>query len=154
MFAEGMAAPGVAAVLEVSTKAAYAWRRAWVAGGVGALASKGRPGPARRLSEEQVRRLEQRLDEGPVAAGYADQRWTLARVAALITGMFRCRLSLQNTAVLLRRMGWSPQVPALRAAERDEAAIAGWRKRTWPAVKGSRAGWARGSVSPTSPASR
>jgi transposase len=154
MFAAGVAAPEVAAVLEVSTKAAYAWRRAWAAGGAPALASRGRPGPARKLSDEQVRRLEQKLEEGPVAAGHTDQRWTLARVAALIAGMFRCRLSLQGTAVLLRRMGWSPQVPALRAAERDEAAIAGWRRQTWPAVKGSRAGWARGSASPTSPASR
>jgi hypothetical protein len=47
MFAEGTPAPEVAAVLEVSTKAAYAWRPVWLAGGAQALASKGPPGPDR-----------------------------------------------------------------------------------------------------------
>jgi putative transposase len=51
MFAEGMDAREVAAVLEVSTKSAYTWRRAWTTGGEQALASKGAPGPARVLSE-------------------------------------------------------------------------------------------------------
>jgi putative transposase len=54
MFAEGIPAPEVAAVLEVSTKAAYGWRRAWVAGGAQALASKGSPGPQPTLSQVQV----------------------------------------------------------------------------------------------------
>jgi hypothetical protein len=66
MFAEGMPAPEVAAVLEVSTKAAYAWRRDWLAGGVQALASKGPPGPQPTLLQAQVDRLERRLKRGPV----------------------------------------------------------------------------------------
>jgi putative transposase len=62
-------------VLEVSTKAAYQWRRAWLAGGSQALASKGPPGPERALSDVQVARLQERLAAGPAAAGYGeDQR--------------------------------------------------------------------------------
>ena len=38
MFADGVSAPQVAAELEISTKSAYAWRRAWKAGGEQALA--------------------------------------------------------------------------------------------------------------------
>jgi transposase len=106
------------------------------------------------LSQAQVDQLERALEQGAAAAGYRDQRWTLARVSALITAMFRYRLSLQTVSVLLHRMGWSPQQPVHRAAERDERAIAGWRRWQWPAVKGSRAGWVRGSASPTSPVSR
>lgn len=149
MFADGMSAPEVAAALEVSTKAAYTWRRAWAAGGADALASKGPPGRARKLSAVQVERLAARLDEGPAAAGYDDQRWTLARVAKLISTMFHQTLSVQAVSVLLHRLGWTPQVPAHRAAERDEEQIVHWRRHQWPAVKGSRAGWARGSSSPT-----
>lgn len=79
VFAEGASAPQVASVLEVSTKSAYGWRRAWAAGGAAALLSKGRPGPPRRLSDAQLARLQARLDAGPAAAGYVtDQRWTLA----------------------------------------------------------------------------
>ena len=57
MFADGMSAVQVAAVREVSTKSAYAWRRAWVAGGEQALVSNGAPGPDRRSSDAQVQRL-------------------------------------------------------------------------------------------------
>jgi hypothetical protein len=46
--------------------------------------------------------------------------------------------------------GWSVQIPARRAAERDEDRIAAWRKETWPVVKGRRRTWAPGSSSKTS----
>lgn len=155
MFADGMTAVQVAAALEVSTKSAYAWRRAWVAGGPVGLASRGASGPRRRLSDDQMARLELRLAEGPAAAGYnEDQRWTLARVPALMATMFHVRLSLPATSAVLRRLGWTPQQPAHRAVERDTVGVEHWRRHQWPAVKESRAGWARGSASPTSPATR
>jgi transposase len=37
---------------------------------------------------------------------------------------------------LLKAMRWSPQKPARRARQRNEAAIARWREETWPAIKG------------------
>ena len=52
--------------------------------------------------------------------------------------------------LLLHRIGRSVQVPARRAAERDEARIAAWREETWPVVKGRRRTWAPGSSSKTS----
>jgi transposase len=150
MFAEGVTPAQVAVSLEVSEKSAYAWHRAWTTGGTAALESKGSPGRSARLTEVQQARLEQELAKGPSAAGYADQRWTLARVAALIWKLFRVRYSLKGTSLVLQRMGWTVQTPTTRAAERDETAIAHWRRYTWAAVKDSRAGWARGSSSPTS----
>jgi transposase len=36
---------------------------------------------------------------------------------------------------LLKAVRWSPQKPARRARQRDEAAIARWREDTWPAIK-------------------
>ena len=151
MFADGMSPVQVAAVLQVSTKSAYAWRRAWVAGGPQALASRGAPGPPRRLSPAQAQRLLQALADGPAAAGWEqEQYWTLARVRTLIGRMFHLTVAISTVWRLLREAGWRPQQPLLRAAERDEQAIARWRRYQWPAVKGSRAGWARGSALPTS----
>jgi putative transposase len=141
--------------MEVSTEAAYQWRRAWVAGGVEALASRGAPGPDPKISDGQLARLRERLDAGPAAAGYVeDQRWTLNRVAGLIATMFHVRLSVSTTWQVLHRMGFTAQMPVHRGAERDERAIARWRRHQWPAVKESRAGWARGSASQTSAARR
>ena len=150
LFAAGVSAIEVAARLEVSTKSAYAWRRTWAAGGPGALQSKGTSGASSKLSDEQVGRLQERLEAGPAAAGYVeDQRWTLPRVVKLIATMCHVRYSIKGASLLLHRMGWTPQMPSHRAVERDEAAIVAWRQHQWPAVKGSRAGWARGSASPT-----
>jgi transposase len=141
MFAEGATALQVAAVLEVSANSARRWRRAWAAGGVQALASKGRPGPDPVLSDAQLARLKARLERGPAAAGYGeDQRWTLARVGALITTLFHRQVSIPTVWQAMRRLGYPAQLPIHRAVERDEPAIAHWRRYQWPALKESRAG--------------
>jgi len=126
----------VAHRLRVSSKSAYQWRRRWRAGGLGALASTGPSGAACRLSERQLDRLQMELDRGPEAHGWADQRWTLARVTVLIGRLFHVRYTLRGTAYLLHRLDYSPQVPARRAVERDERKIAAWRAETWAKVRG------------------
>jgi len=155
LFAVGVSAVEVAGLLEVSTKSAYQWRRAWVAGGAAALASKGASGPDPKLSDVQLARLKVRLDLGPAAAGYgADQRWTLVRVVALIATMFHLRVGITTAWQAMRRLGYTAQLPIHRAAERDEQAITHWRRYQWPAVKRSLPAGAHGSVSPTSAAKR
>jgi transposase len=136
LFASAPSPVEVAARLEVSTRSARAWRRAWLTGGEAGLASKGASGPQSKLTVEQLRQLEQLLEVGPAAAGFTeDQRWTLARVAELIAGTFRVRYSLKGVSLLMRRLGCIPQLPIHRAVERDEKEIARWRRRQWPAVK-------------------
>ena len=137
MFAEGVAAVEVAERLRVSTKSAYQWRRCWRAGGQVALASKGPGGVRCRLSPAQLRRLAVALEAGPAAYGWdGDQRWTLARVATLIGRLFHVSYTLRGVSYLLHRIGFSPQVPAHRALERDEDAITRWRAETWAKVRG------------------
>ena len=152
MFGDGMNGVQGAAALEISTKSAYAWKRAWTAGGEQALASKGAPGPDPVLPERLVHKLIAKLNEGPAAVGWTeDQRWTLARIRTLIGRMFHITVSIATVSQILHRAGFTPQQPIQRAAERDETAIEHWRRYQWPAVKESRADWARGSVSSTSP---
>jgi transposase len=127
----------VAHRLRVSTKSAYQWRRRWRAGGQAALASKGAGGAICRLNTTQVERLAAALEGGPAVWGWdEDQRWTLARVTALIARLFHVRYTLRGTSYLLHRLGYTPQVPVHRAAERDEAAIAAWRTGTWVKLRG------------------
>ncbi len=137
LFAEGVTPPEVARRLRVSSNSAYVWRRRWRAGGVAALASKGPGGAVCRLSGAQRRRLRAALEAGPAMWGWdEDQRWTLARVTTLIGRLFHVRYTLRGTSYLLHRLGFTPQVPVHRAAERDEAAIAAWRATTWAKVRG------------------
>jgi transposase len=140
----------VARRLRVSRMSANRWRRALAAGGREALASKGAGGAKCRLGQAQVAGLEAVLEAGPAAAGYEDQRWTLARVCDLAWERFGAQYTLAGMDLLLHRIGWSVQVPARRAAERDEAAITAWREETWPVIKEPSRSRARGWSSRTS----
>jgi hypothetical protein len=92
------------------------------------------------------------LDAGPAAWGWADQCWTLARIAAVVHTRFGVDYTLPGVDLLLHRLGWSVQVPARRAAERNEQQISAWREETWPEIKRPRRTWAPGWSSRTSPA--
>jgi transposase len=90
-----------------------------------------------RLSGAQLERLRAALEGGPALWGWdEDQRWTLGRVTTLIGRLFHVRYTLRGTSYLLHRLGFTPQAPVRRAAERDEGAIAAWRAVTWAKVRG------------------
>jgi transposase len=142
----------VARRFRVSRMSANRWRRALAAGGRQALASKGAGGAKCKLTPSQLRELEAALDAGPAVWGWdEDQCWTLARIADLVARQFRVQYTLAGVDLLLHRIGWSVQVPARRAAERDEAAVAAWKEETWPVIKGRSRSRARGWSSRTSP---
>jgi transposase len=143
----------VARRFRVTRMSANRWRRALAAGGRAALMSKGPGGGPCKLSAAQVRELEAVLEAGPAVWGWdEDQCWTLARIAEVVRRRFGVTYTLAGLDLLLHRTGWSVQVPARQAAERDEAAIAAWREETWPVVKGRRRTWAPGWSSRTNPA--
>jgi transposase len=136
-FAQQVPVAQIAAQLRVSINSVCVWRRRWTEGGRAALVSKGSSGSNCRLDQTRLDRLAVALEQGPAAHGYAeDQRWTLARVADLIARMFHIRYTLRGVSYLLHRLGFSPQVPAHRAVERDEQAIATWRKEAWVSGRG------------------
>ena len=135
-FADGLPVAEVARRLRVSQTAVYGWRQRWKAGGEQALVSKGASGSRCRLDDSRLQCLADALDAGPAVHGFGqDQRWTLARVSDLIARMFHTRYTLRGTANVLYRLGFSVQVPKHRAVERDEQAIATWRREAWPAGK-------------------
>jgi transposase len=145
LFEAGASDREVARRFRVSRMSANRWRRALAAGGRAGLASKGAGGAKCKLSAAQLAELEAVLEAGPAVAGWdEDQCWTLARIAEVIRARFTVDYTLAGVDLLLHRIGWSVQVPARRAAERDEARIAAWREETWPVVKGPRRTWAHG----------
>jgi transposase len=93
------------------------------------------PGRPRKLTAVQQRRLGTLLLAGPLAAGYRTDLWTTARIAALIQARFQISYHPDHVGRLLHRLGWTAQKPERRALERDEAAIARWKTRTWVRVK-------------------
>jgi len=150
MIEAGAGDKEVARRFRVSRMSVNRWRRALAEGGRGALASKGAGGAKCKLTAAQVAEMEAFLDAGPASCGYEDQRWTLARVAEQVWQRFGVEYTLAGMDVLLHRLGWTVQVPARRAAERDEEKVTRWREDTWPVIKAPRRTWAPGSAGRTS----
>ncbi|MGY5061191.1 helix-turn-helix domain-containing protein [Streptomyces sp. 900105755] len=126
------------------------WHADWRQGSRAALKSRGAGGFPCRLSDAQTERLQTVLEAGRAAHGWMeDQRWTLARVAEVIHRLFGHRYTLREVSYLLHWLGWSHQVPARRAVERDEQAVELWRTEQWSRVRGRPSSWARGWLSST-----
>jgi transposase len=128
----------IAEALGVSEAAVSQWVKRGRDGGPQALRHRPPAGAPRRLAAEQLARLPDLLHRGPGAYGFRGQVWTRGRVAAVLRLAFGVSYHPVHVGRLLKAIRWSPQKPARRARQRDEAAIAYWRKQTWPAIKRGR----------------
>jgi transposase len=152
-FEQQVPAAVIAAELRVSERSVRRWRQAWQAAGEAGLASRGQAAQC-RLDEQQLAALDLALEAGPLPAGWTDRRWTLARVRDLVARKFRAQYTIPGIWYLLQRRGWTCQIGARRAIERDDGAVEVWKKETWPRIKAPRRLSAAGSSSKTSAASR
>ena len=135
MINSGTRPTEVARLLDVSYRSVCLWRKAVRTGGDVALKSRGRPGPAPQMTEDQRTILKSALIGGAVNAGYDSQLWTLKRVQAYIRKTFSIKLSIPTTFYLLKNMGFSSQKPQKRARERDPKKVEEWKEHKWPAIK-------------------
>ncbi len=99
---EGDSDREVATRFRVTRMSVNRWRHALAEGGRPALASQG-PGGARcKLTPAQLDELQVLLEAGPAAWGWADQCWTLPRIAAVV----RTRFGVDYTLPGLCCTGW------------------------------------------------
>jgi transposase len=126
----------IAAALGVTEGAVSQWLAAARHGGGDALTSRtDRRGVAPKLTPEQVRLIPDFLWHDAEAYGFRGEVWTCERVAGVLYEEFGVSYSGSQVSRLLKRLGWTPQVPITRAIQRDEEVIERWRVETWPALK-------------------
>ena len=135
---QGWSQRQIAVAMGVSEGAVSQWMKRARKAGPEALRRRPPPGAPRRLSPDQLARLPGLLHRGPMAYGFRGELWTRARIAAVIRLEFGVSYHSRHVGRLLDALHWSPQKPARRARQRDEAAIARWREDTWPAIKRGR----------------
>ena len=134
----------VANLLGVHRGTLWRWQRSVESGGAAAIAARPHLGARPRLSLQQRAQLAELLTQDPTEHGWPTSLWTGRRVAELIRRHFAVRYHPAHVLRVLRSMGLSRQKPQLYARERDEAAIAHWRRYRWPALKKRPAGSAVG----------
>jgi transposase len=133
--------PTTAATVKASVSSVFRWWHIYQRQGMTGLRPLPAPGRPARLSLVQKRRLIRRLLQGPLAAGYATELWTLERIGRVIEKHYRVTYHPAHVWKLLRALGWSCQKPERRALQRDEAAIAHWKRYRWPHIKKRRSAW-------------
>jgi transposase len=137
LLQQGLSLREVARRVHASVSSVSQWRNAWRQGGDGALAPKPVPGRPRKLTDAQRHQLLNLLLQGARANGFPNELWTLTRIAAVIRVHFGVRYHPAHVWKILRRLNWSCQVPERRPIQRDEQAIAHWKRYKWPAIKKS-----------------
>jgi len=113
------------------------WRNALRSGGQDALKAKPVPGRPPRLTLKQKRQLVRLLTQGAMAHGYRTELWTTQRIADLIERRFGVKYHRNHVGKVLHQIGWSHQKPERRAIERDEVAVAEWKRSVVPSTVGS-----------------
>jgi transposase len=135
MLLEGKGVREVSRLTGAAPSSVCRWKQEVEQGGLEALRAKPHPGRPSRLTSNQKEKLAEILLQGGEASGYATDLWTLARVTEVIEREFGVKYHPGHVWHILRGMGWTAQKPERRARERDEEAIARWRKEEWPRVK-------------------
>lgn len=133
----GMTQTEAAHTFGASLRAVSKWMQLDRDGGLRALKLKrrGRRPGAGRLNAKQAHRIRLTIiDKLPDQLKLPFYLWTRAAVASLIRREYGIEVSLVTVGRYLRRWGLSPQKPVKRAYERNDAAIAQWLSREYPAI--------------------
>ena len=137
----GLSLKVVAKRVAASFSAVFRWQEAARHGGPTALRAKPVPGRPRKLSEAERQRLLNILLKGAMAYGFPNDLWTLKRIASVIRRELGVEHHPNHVWRILRSARWSCQVPERRAIQRDEPAIAHWKRYSWPRIKKSPTTW-------------
>jgi len=138
---QGLSLNAVARRIGCAASSVMRWLRAFRRHGPQGLQVRRAPGRPPRLSARRRQQLLQQLLRGPMAHGYPTNLWTTQRIAEVIERRYGVHYHRNHVSRLLAQCGWSCQKPERRARERDEQAIARWKRNTWPRVKKTPFGW-------------
>ena len=133
--------PAIARDLSASVSSVFRWLQAYREKGARGLKAQPTPGRPPKLTQDQKKQLVQVLLNGPLAAGYRTDLWTLNRVAKVIDQQFGVQYHPSHVWKLLVSLGWSCQKPERRALQRNEEEIAHWKRYRWPHIKKRRQTW-------------
>src|SRR6516165_10911430 len=103
--------------------------------GLAGLKNRPRSGRPPRLAPQQWHELLKILEAGAIRSGLQTERWTLPRIRDVIARRWGVTYHPAYLSVKLRDLGWSVQVPEVRARERDEEVIRAWIEHDWPRIK-------------------
>jgi transposase len=137
-YLQGRRVVDLAAEADVSRGSVNRWLQRYESEGVEGLMAAIRPGPSRKLSDDQRAELVGLIEDGPQAAGYTSGVWTGPMIGDLIKERFNVSYHNHHVPRLLHSLGFSVQRPRKRLAKADAEAQARWLRERLPAIKKKR----------------
>jgi transposase len=147
LLESGLTLEAVARRVGASVSSVCRWKQTLSEGGEAALAPKPVPGRPRKLKDAECQQLLELLLRGALAYGFANDLWTLKRIARVICKEFGVKYHPNHVWRLLRAWDWSCQVPERCALQRDQKAIAHWKRYRWPHIKKRHTTWGPSGLS-------
>jgi transposase len=132
---EGWTQREVAAFLGVHSVTVAKWVARHRADGDDGLKGTPTPGRPRFLTALQEREVLGWLGDSPTEHGFRTDLWTARRVAELVHRRFGVRFHPNYLREWLAARNYTPQKPARRARQRDQAAIDRWVAEDWPRIQ-------------------
>jgi transposase len=117
-FLHGLSHSQVVAKFGVSRTTASRWHRALTAKGLESLRKGKASGRPSRLTPEQKAQIANIFDQGALALGFSDNRWTATLLAKVIEERFSVHYSLDYAGRLLAKLG--PARNWTRARQEEE----------------------------------
>src|SRR2546423_8451721 len=102
---QGLTQSSVARKFFVSRTTASRWNRALQQKGVDALRKRRASGRPSRLSREQLQLIPTIFAQGAVLHGFPEDRWTTARLAAVIEARFGVHYDHDHVGRLMQKLG-------------------------------------------------
>ncbi|GAB3967577.1 hypothetical protein GCM10028806_10240 [Spirosoma terrae] len=96
-----------------------------------------RTGAPARLSAEQLGQLVIELNKGAEHHGFSGTVWTRPRINEVIRRFFGVSYDPSQVGRILKKVGWSRQLPQRKARQQDAQAVALWREQRLPELKKS-----------------
>src|SRR5262249_143612 len=89
----------------------------------------------RRLTDEDLRKLEELLLQGSTKHGWCNDLWTCARVKQVIERRFGVDYHPGHVyKILTKRLNWTPQKPKQQYGDPDDIEIARWVCEEFPRI--------------------
>jgi transposase len=135
---QGWKQKAIAIALDVSKGAVSQWLKVSKEEGRFGLLARAHTGRPPELANEEKRLIPDYLSHGAESYGFQGEVWTCQRVHKMIEIEFGVSYHKSHVARLLKELKWTPQQPVERATQRNEEAIADWRKHVWSDMKKKR----------------
>jgi transposase len=135
----------IAMALEVSKGAVSQWLKISKQEGSSGLLARAHTGRPPELADKEKLLIPDYLSHGAESYGFQGDVWTCRRVRKMIEIEFGVSYHKSHVARLLKELKWTPQQPVERATQRNEEAIADWRKHVWSDMKKKRV-WSKESL--------